>query len=175
MKNHVIVAVLLSFILFVLPTAKAETGSPLSAASGSTAAPGIVKLDNLVNEYKPVLFDHAKHTAIAGDCGKCHHQHGNNASSPCHECHRISASSFKGSVTGSFMACKNCHGIYDPASPRMPGLKVAYHRQCFQCHRGMADVGIDPKACSTMCHDKRELQSSAKVNHIPRTGTHTAF
>jgi hypothetical protein len=38
----------------------------------------------------------------------------------------------------------------------------------------MADVGIDPKACAAMCHDKRELKSSAKVNHTPRTGTQSA-
>ena len=165
MKTLVVVAALLSFILFVLPSANAETGSPPSAASGSAAAPGIVTLDSLVNKYKPVLFNHEKHIAIAGDCGKCHHQHGNNVSLPCHDCHRIEKSSFRGSVTGSFMACKNCHSDYDPASPRMPGLKVAYHRQCFQCHRGMADVGVDPKACAVMCHDKCEQKASAKVNH----------
>ena len=170
MKDIFIVAVLLGFILVVVPSANAETGAPPSAASGSTVAPGTVKLDSLVDKYEPVLFNHEKHIGIAGDCGKCHHQHGNNASSPCHECHRIAASSFRGSVTGSFMACKNCHGVYDPASPGMPGLKVAYHRQCFQCHLGMADVGVDPKACAAMCHDKRELQSSSKVNHTPRTG-----
>jgi hypothetical protein len=175
MKTLVAVAVLSSFILFVLPSANAETGSPPSAASGSAAAPRIVKLGSLVDNYKPVLFNHENHIAIAGDCGKCHHQHGNNASLSCHDCHRIATSSFRGSVTGSFTACKNCHGVYDPASPGMPGLKVAYHRQCFQCHRGMADVGVDPKACTAMCHDKRELKPSAKVNHTPQRGTHTAF
>lgn len=174
MKTLIVAAVFLSFTLFVLSSANAETVSSPSAASSSAAAPGIVKLDSLVSKYEPVLFNHEKHIAIAGDCGKCHHQHGNNASSPCHECHRIAASTFRGSVTGSFMACKNCHGVYDPASPGMPGLKAAYHRQCFQCHRGMADVGVDPKACAAMCHDKRELKSSSKVNHTPQTGTHTA-
>jgi hypothetical protein len=39
----------------------------------------------------------------------------------------------------------------------------------------MADVGVDPKACTAMCHDKRELKPSAKVNHTPQRGTHTAF
>jgi len=175
MKTLVKVAMLSSFILLVLPFANAETGSPLSAAPGSAAAPRIVKLGSLVDKYGPVLFNHEKHTAVAGDCGKCHHQHGNNASLSCHECHRLTASSFRGSVAGSFTACKNCHGAYDPASPRMPGLKVAYHRQCFQCHRGMADVGVDPKACAAVCHDTRGPGSSAKVSHSPRTGTHTAF
>lgn len=166
-KTLFLVAVLSSFILSVSSSANAETGA-------SPSAPGIVKLDSLVDKYKPVLFNHEKHIAIAGDCGKCHHQHGSNASLPCHECHRIGASSFKGSVTGSFMACKNCHDVYDPASPWMPGLKVAYHRQCFQCHRGMADVGVDPKACAAMCHNKREVKLSAKANHTPLRGTNTA-
>ncbi len=164
MKTLVVVTVSLCFILLLLPFANAETGSPPPAASGAAAAPKTVKLDSLVNSYKPVLFNHEKHIAIAGDCGTCHHQHGNNASLPCHECHRVTASSFKSSVTGNFMACKNCHGAYDPATPQMPGLKVAYHRQCFQCHRGMAGVGVDPRGCTVMCHDKREQKSSAKVN-----------
>ncbi len=168
MKSLVAIAVL-SLILFGVPSANAETGSSVPAA-----APGTVTLDSLASKYEPVLFNHEKHVAIAGDCGKCHHQHGNNASAPCHECHRIAASSFRGSVTGSFMACKNCHGVYDPASPGMPGLKTAYHRQCFQCHLGMADVGVDPKACAVMCHDKRELKSSSKLDQTPRTGTQTA-
>ena len=169
MKTYFKVVLLLSVTLFMVTAAKAS-----SAASGSGAAPGIVKLDSVVNEYTPVLFNHEKHISIAGDCGKCHHQHGNNSSLSCHECHRIAASSFRGSVTESFMACKGCHGVYDPASPQMPGLKAAYHRQCFQCHRGMADVGLDPKACAAMCHDKRELNTSAKVNRALQTGAHIA-
>jgi hypothetical protein len=31
------------------------------------------------------------------------------------------------------MSCKNCHGVFNPNMPGMPGLKVAYHRTCFQC------------------------------------------
>ena len=157
MKTLVEVVVLLGLILFVFPSAKAETG-------GSAAAPGIVTLDSLVKEYKPVRFDHEKHTAIAGDCGKCHHQHGNNSSLPCQECHAIKAQSFKSSVKGNFMACKNCHGAYDPATPAMPGLKTSYHRQCFQCHWGMGEVGASPKGCTVMCHDKRDQKTSAKAD-----------
>ena len=166
MKTITTVIVVLCCTLLSIPAAFADDGAPPSATTEAHAARGLVKLDSLVNKYKPVLFDHEKHTAMAGDCGTCHHQHGNNASLPCHECHGIKASTFKSSVTGSFMACKNCHGGYDPATPRMPGLKVAYHRQCFQCHRGMGDVGVNPKGCTVMCHDKREQKVNAKVNHI---------
>jgi predicted CXXCH cytochrome family protein len=113
--------------------------------------------------YKPVLFNHGKHTSLAPDCGVCHHQHGNNASLSCRECHAMKASSFKNSVTNSFMACKTCHGAYDSSTPGMPGLKVAYHRTCFQCHRGMGEVGADPKGCTIMCHDKRSPKAVAKA------------
>jgi predicted CXXCH cytochrome family protein len=61
------------------------------------------------------------------------------------------------------MACKSCHSSYDPANPNMPGLKTAYHSQCFQCHRGMGNVGIDPKGCTVMCHAKKEQKVSIKT------------
>ncbi|HTG01350.1 MAG TPA: cytochrome c3 family protein [Nitrospirota bacterium] len=120
---------------------------------------GIIKLDSIAKFYLPVRFDHAKHAAIAGDCGKCHHQHGNSASLPCRECHNLTVSTFKGSKKASFMACKNCHGASDPAAPGMPGLKVAYHRQCFQCHRGMGGVGENPQGCTQICHGKNDQQA----------------
>jgi hypothetical protein len=167
MKIITMVVGLLCCILLSIPAVQADDGKKSSPASGASAARGLVKLDSLVKIYKPVLFNHEKHTAIAGDCGICHHQHGKNASLPCHECHSIKASTFKADVTGSFMACKNCHGELDPASPQMPGLKVAYHRQCFQCHWGMADVGVNPKGCTVMCHDKRDQKVSAKTNKVP--------
>lgn len=159
MKIITMVIASLCFILLSLSAVNAEEGT-----SGAAASQRTVKLNSLTNIYKSVLFNHEKHIAIAGDCGKCHHQHGNSASLPCHECHSVKAESFKSSVTGSFMSCKNCHGAYDPATPRMPGLKVAYHRQCFQCHWGMGEVGLSPKGCTVMCHDKRDQKASAKAD-----------
>lgn len=161
MKIITMVIALLCFILLSLSVVTAGEGM-----SGAAAPHRPVKMDSLSNIYKPVQFNHEQHVAIAGDCGKCHHQHGNNASLPCHECHSIKEQTFKSSVTASFMACKNCHGAYDPATPSMPGLKVAYHRQCFQCHWGMNDVGVNPKGCTIMCHDKRDQnqKTSAKAN-----------
>lgn len=138
--------------------------APFVRADGTRAPQGVVKLDSIARDYTAVRFDHPKHVAVTGDCGKCHHQHGNSASLPCKECHSIAASTFKNSKTGTFMACKNCHGTYDPAAPGMPGLKVAYHRQCFQCHRGMGEVGESPKGCTLTCHDKanRQVKGTAK-------------
>ena len=158
MKTIITVIVSLCCILLSPPAIHANDGPQPSAARG------LIKLDSLVNMYKPVLFNHEKHIAIAGDCGACHHQHGKNSSLPCGECHSVKASTFKATATGGFIACKNCHGAYDPATPQMPGLKVAYHRQCFECHRGMGEVGVNPKGCALMCHDKRDQKVSLKAN-----------
>ena len=114
--------------------------------------PGIVKLNSLHGIYAAVNFDHQKHALIAGECSKCHHEHEDSKALTCKNCHSISPSAFRDSVVNSFMACKNCHGAYVPANPEMPGLKVAYHRTCFECHRGMGNIGIDPKGCTQMCH-----------------------
>ncbi len=163
MKIFRLVTVSLCFIFLAFSIISAENASQPSHA-GKISPRTVIKLDSLVNIYRPVIFDHEKHTAIANDCGVCHHQHGKYSSLPCHECHNIKASLFKNSAQGRFMACKNCHGAYDPSTPQMPGLKVAYHKQCFQCHRGMADIGISPKGCTTLCHDKR-LSASANKTH----------
>ncbi len=133
-------------------------------AGNSAKTPSLVKLDSLSDKYGPVIFNHAKHISIAGNCGMCHHQHGNSGALPCKDCHAVSPSTFKGSVVNNFMACKNCHSNFDPANPNMPGLKAAYHSQCFQCHRGMGNVGIDPKGCTEMCHDKKEQKVSMKTS-----------
>ncbi len=121
------------------------------------------KLDSISDKYEPVKFNHSKHISIAGDCGICHHQHGNNSTLPCKDCHSVAPSTFRNSVVNGFMACKNCHSAFNPDMPGMPGLKVAYHRTCFQCHRDMGNVGKDPKGCTEMCHAKKEQKVSMKI------------
>jgi hypothetical protein len=125
-------------------------------AGNAAKAPTVATLDSLSAKYGPVTFDHAKHVAIAGDCGTCHHQHKNFGTLPCKECHALDPAIFRNSVVNSFMACKNCHGSYDRSNPAMPGLKTAYHQQCFKCHRGMGDIGISPAGCTMMCHGKKD-------------------
>ena len=58
------------------------------------------------------------------------------------------------SVSQRFIPCNGCHADADPDNPGMPGLKTAYHRQCFTCHRGMGNIGTDPKGCAELCHAK---------------------
>ena len=125
--------------------------------------PEMVTLDSLTDKYEPVFFTHSRHAAMAGNCATCHHEHGDSGSLPCKSCHSLDASAFKNSITRSFMACRNCHGTYSPEAPRVPGLKAAYHSQCFQCHRGMGNVGKDPKGCTELCHGKKEITLSKKV------------
>ncbi|GBD98030.1 nine-heme cytochrome c precursor [bacterium BMS3Abin07] len=144
-------------ILFVVSpySGKEPNTDTASATSSKISMPGVCILDSLTDLYEPVKFDHAMHTFIADNCGMCHHQHPDSEAQRCKNCHSLNASIFKKSVVNSFLSCKTCHGTYDPANPDMPGLKVAYHRQCFQCHRGMGNVGKDPRGCTKQCHAKR--------------------
>lgn len=132
-------------------------------AGSAAKAPDIITLDSLSDKYEPVFFTHERHTALAGNCGTCHHEHGNSGTLPCKSCHSLDAASFKNSVTHSFTACKNCHGAYSPASPNIPGLKAAYHAQCLQCHKGMGNVGKDPKGCAELCHAPKKVAMGKKL------------
>ncbi len=167
--KKIAVVILWMFTTLVLATltyAENDVQSPAASAPSSVRkAPEVVTLGSLVDKYRPVVFDHAKHMSMAGDCGMCHHQHGTNSSLPCKECHALQPSTFKNSVKSGFIACRKCHGALDPSNPQMPGLKVAYHRQCFQCHRGMNGVGVDPKGCAATCHAKREPKLGMKARN----------
>lgn len=142
-------------LLLVAVFLAAAAGLSISPASAGTAVPTVRTLDSLKNQYQPVKFDHAKHATMAPNCGSCHHEHGEGNAFSCKNCHALDRSAFRNAVVNSFTACKNCHGTYDPSNPRMPGLKTAYHTQCFSCHRGMAGIGTDPKGCAELCHARR--------------------
>ncbi len=112
-------------------------------------------LGTISDKYEPVRFNHSRHIDLAGKCDTCHHEHGDNSSLPCKNCHSLNNNTFKNTVVNGFMACQNCHGAINPDNPSIPSLKVAYHRTCFQCHRGMGEVGIDPKGCTKICHAQK--------------------
>ena len=136
-------------------------GRTTAVADGSS--PGVRVLNSLMNQYGPVRFDHEKHVSIAGSCAACHHEHKEGSAFSCKSCHSLTPSAFKGSAHQSFTACRNCHGEADPNTPGIPGLKTAYHKQCFQCHRGMAGIGSDPKGCAELCHAKRSVKLSMRT------------
>jgi hypothetical protein len=149
MNKSFFVIFLIGVCLFIAAPVFAETPAK---------PPEAITLDSISDKFEPVIFTHERHASMASNCETCHHEHGNSGSLPCKDCHSISPSVFKDSVTRSFLACKNCHGTYSPSKPGMPGLKVAYHSKCFQCHRGMSDVGIDPKGCAELCHARKEVK-----------------
>ena len=143
-----------AFCTIVVAFLLMAAGLMMTAFAGS-AVPGTRMLGSISDQYVPVKFDHAKHVMIAGNCAQCHHQHQDVKKMHCMECHSIAPSTFKNSVKSNFMACANCHGAPDASTPTIPGLKVAYHQQCFQCHRGMGDLGKNPKGCTEVCHAKK--------------------
>jgi hypothetical protein len=119
----------------------------------SARMPGVLTLGSISENYTAVTFDHPKHAALADGCASCHH-HGEGDRASCKGCHNLGSSAFKNSVVTSFMPCSNCHAGNDRDNPSMPGLKVAYHKKCFECHRGMGNVGLDPTGCTELCHEK---------------------
>ena len=151
-------------ILFIL-VAGGMVFLAVSLYAGSAAKPpDVITLDSLTDKYESVVFTHEKHAMVAGNCGTCHHEHGDYGKLPCKSCHALEANAFKNSVTHNFTACKSCHTAYAPENPKMPGLKVAYHDKCFQCHKDMGKVGKDPKGCTELCHAKRDVTPSKKLN-----------
>lgn len=138
----------------------AEDGQ--KSASSAARLPGVRVLGSISEQYNAVTFDHQKHVSLADKCAACHH-HGNGNTSSCKECHSLSSSAFKSSVVNNFMACSNCHSSSDRDNPAVPGLKVAYHQKCFECHRGMGNIGLDPKGCTEICHAKKTQPAVKKA------------
>jgi len=117
--------------------------------------PGTIVIDHIQKQYSPVTFDHAMHAGLAENCGKCHHQHSEKMISVCKECHALNADAFKSSAKEGFLPCSGCHSDYSADAPGMPGLKVAFHKKCFECHVGIGELGSSPRGCSQTCHTKK--------------------
>jgi len=125
-------------------------------AEVSKKIPGTINIKYIQKQYGPVVFDHTKHAAMAGNCGKCHHSHNEKINSTCKECHALDAGVFKASAKQAFLPCSACHSDYSPDSPGVPGLKVAFHKKCFECHLGMGELGSSPAGCAKTCHVKKK-------------------
>lgn len=107
--------------------------------------PGVIQLDRLADRYGPVPFDHAGHAGMSG------------ISSGCEICHHHS-------TDDPFVACDTCHEA-KPATnaARRPGLRGAYHRMCFSCHREWSHES----AC-VQCH---AATSAGALCAVPADGT----
>jgi len=94
--------------------------------------PSVVILDQLSDQYVPVIFPHKLHAQMSGmegGCVVCHHRSPAGYISPCRECHG---------------------GPSNPENLTQPSLKGAYHRQCMNCHR---EWSHDTEC--TVCHARR--------------------
>lgn len=112
------------------------------AGSAHTPAEGpkVAILDQLVDFYQPVRFNHKLHAEMVGmgeGCAQCHHY----------------------SPAGKIPPCRECHGqiASETQDLRKPGLKGAFHRQCMGCHREWSHA----TEC-VICHIPREGQTIAE-------------
>jgi len=100
-----------------LPECLREVRVPNWKDFDSMDSPKKVVLDQLVENYEPVVFDHFMHAEMSGmgggNCRLCHHDN---------EGHAISS-------------CGTCHAEEVRAGEVGINLKTAYHRQCMFCHR----------------------------------------
>jgi len=125
------------------------------AGSDADKLPGTIMIDYLKDKYSGVEFDHQMHTYMSTEsCGQCHHRHQRVGNLDCNGCHEIDASKFKSTAVSSFIRCSSCHGTYDPDNPEQPGLKVALHKTCFECHVGIGMLGQSPEGCAEKCHER---------------------
>jgi hypothetical protein len=150
----------ISILIFATLLTAAFASRLYAGDANPVPQPGTVTLDSLSDQYEPVTFDHEMHVMAAEECAQCHHQHGSRVTRSCGDCHTLNSEAFRRTAVHTFMPCKDCHGAYNPETPQMPGLKGAYHRTCFACHRGMGQVGLDPAGCTEMCHATRDRTAS---------------
>jgi hypothetical protein len=106
--------------------------------------PDVLIINDIENQYHPVIFSHSAHAHMSEfgtGCMECHHYTPPGEIPPCIECHSV-------------------EGV-NPNNLRQPGLKGAYHRQCLKCHR---DWSHDT-ACE-FCHARKrpeEIGTKIKV------------
>lgn len=172
MRKDIFLVFTISLFMSLITIIGASSTKNTQASEDGTAGkgmPGVVILDSITDRFEAVRFDHGEHVDMADSCGECHHQHGTEKTITCRECHRIDPSAFKKSVgVSTFSSCKSCHGTsFSAENQGMPGLKAAYHRACFSCHREVNDVGLDPKGCTNLCHERRK--ETAKSSDVTKT------
>jgi len=123
---------------------------PLPATSD--LFPETVTLDQLADVYQASTMPHAKivtkldeivrgnplaerfHADTATLCSGCHHHSPIGTRPP---------------------PCRACHSEMADANRDLPGMKVAYHRQCLGCH---IEMNIQKQGCSD-CHAPKEVAS----------------
>jgi hypothetical protein len=91
---------------------------PSMADFAAMDLPEICVLDQLVDRYEPVTFNHAQHAKMSGMGG-----------ASCRLCHHANEQGWVGN-------CYGCHPAHLAGRHvGVPDLKTAYHRQCMFCHK----------------------------------------
>lgn len=138
-------------------TRPAAAAEDVGAPAGPALGPDLVILDQLVDLYQPVPFNHKSHAAMAemwDGCATCHHRPPDSPESP-GEHPNLPGPGRQG--PDEVPPCRSCHEVSGAGDDiRRPSLKGAYHRQCLNCHREWSG------------------QNDCVVCHAPRAGTEGA-
>jgi cytochrome c553 len=120
--------------------AVSTAGKP--TAKAKPGVPETITIDGLSHWFGPVAFPHAEHVDMAGECTTCHHH-----------------------TDGEPATCDTCHSkkVFNPESPDIPSLKVAYHTRCVGCHQENGG----PTKCEA-CHARKALPTGVKLGAFPR-------
>jgi hypothetical protein len=130
-------------------------------AMDASDAPDEAEINELLNLYDKVTFNHKMHTDMLSDnCALCHHHTTGKVleKSSCVKCH-------KNSSEATTVSCKDCHpknrfeaqylkevsADLTKYHTDKPGLKAAYHLNCMGCHKTMGG----PAGCQD-CHKRND-------------------
>ena len=134
----------ITIILLAFCFCAATQESDVTKANMLKECPDILVLEQLSDQYSPVIFNHKSHIqpmAVMGiECSACHHYSPPDYFPPCRKCH----SQTRGEINSTFPLDR-------------PSLEGAYHRQCINCHREWShDI-----ECSA-CHVKKVAGETVK-------------
>lgn len=106
-------------------------------AYGAAGGPDVAIIDDVSHWFAPAEFAHADHLDMADACSSCHHDQEAEDAGACGDCHEAE---------------------WDPASPGIPELKIAYHLLCMGCH---AEIGATSEC--TACHARSALPEGPEL------------
>lgn len=75
--------------------------------------PDVIKIDEISDFYKAVIFPHSKHFTVPSSCKACHHRFPEEPARSCYICHK------------------------KKDTKTMLSLMKAYHKNCIECHKEM--------------------------------------
>jgi hypothetical protein len=154
-----------------------SSGKPVDAPAMALVfdkekVPEKAEMKAIEKDYKPANMPHqkimAKLTAISNDSslGRVFHA-GMGEDTLCTGCHHKSQPGAQ--VEKKWPKCSECHGHpFNPLDLSKPGLQVAYHQQCMQCHEAMGHKPT-PLDCEK-CHAVKAPSGVILKTEIPLRG-----